>query len=179
MTLEEAILKAIEPVDATLFQLVATGPNVPDVATVDAYEASLGFALPAEFRALALGSLGGLYVRARDDAWPPVKEFDVVPVWMFLRGLALLGMATDIPQERLDLRFQLDEAKERGTTGFAPFLTIDGSHDVYGFGPAGEILIDDSDGTVIRSDEQDLGTLYTQLIAELIERQRMGAKQGS
>lgn len=172
MTLEQTVLAAIEPVDATLFQLVATGPNVPSETDMLAYESALGFSLPAEFRSLTLGSLGGLYVRARDEAWPAVAEFDIVPTWMFLRGVALYGMATDIPQERLDLRFQLDEAKERGARGFAPVLRVDGDDQVYGFGPDGTILVDDGAGAISAAVEQDFGALYTRLIAELIERQK-------
>jgi hypothetical protein len=82
-------------------------------------------------------------------------------------------MATDLTQERLDLRFQLDEARERGLDDFAPFMLIDGSRAVYGFDAAGRIVVNDTDtDTVENSDEQDVGTLYTREIAELIERQR-------
>lgn len=176
MTLAEQILAAIEPVDAQLFQLVATGPNVPSEADVAAFEEHVGFALPPEFRDLLLGALGGLYVRATEEAWPPVAEFEVAPAWRFLRGVALLGMATDIPEERLDIRFQFDEARERGVAGFVPFLTVDGSLQVYGFDRDGRILLNDTDGeTVALADEQDVGALYTREIAELIERQRQVA----
>ena len=173
MTLAEQILAAIEPVDAQLFQLVATGPNVPSEADVAAVEERLGFGLPPEFRALVLSALGGLYVRATDEAWPPLAEFDVAPTWRFLRGVALLGMATDIPQERLDLRFQLDEARERGLDDFAPFLILDGSLTVYGFDRAGRIVVNDTEtDSVELSTEQDLGALYTREIADLIARQQ-------
>ena len=177
VTLEQTVLAAIEPVDAALFQLVATGPNVPSEADMLGYESALGFALPAAFRALTLGSLGGLYVRARDEAWPAVAEFDIVPAWMFLRGVAIYGMATDIPQERLDLRFQLDEANERGAHGFAPVLRVDGDDQVYGFGADGTLLVEDGNGTVSAAEEQDFGTLYARLIAELIERQKQAPRQ--
>jgi hypothetical protein len=173
MTLSEQIVAAIEPVDATLFQLVAAGPNVPSEAEVAEYERRLGFSLPTGFRELVLSSLGGLYVRATDAAWPPMAEFDIVPQWRFLRGVALLGMATDNPEERLDLRFQLDEARERGLTDFAPVMRLDGSGTIWGFDPDGRILVNDTeDDTVELSDEQDLGTLYAREITALIERQR-------
>ena len=175
MTLSDAILAAIEPVDASLFQLVATGPNAPAESNVADYESALGFALPTEFRELVLSPLGGLYVRATEAAWPSIAEFDVAPIWRFRRGVALLGMATDNPEERLDLRFQLDEARERGTTGFAPFMKVDGDATVWGFDASGAILTDDGEGTVTASDEQDLGTLYTREIAALIERQQQVA----
>ena len=118
-------------------------------------------------------ALGGLYVRATEESWPPVEPLEVAPTWRFLRGVALLGMATDIPQERLDIRFQLAAARERGLTDFAPFLIVDGSRAVHGFDRDGRIVVNDTDSdTVEVSDEQDLGTLYTREIAELIARQR-------
>lgn len=173
MTLSEQILAAIKPVDAELFQLVASGPNVPSEADVAALEERIGFDLPSEFRELVLSALGGLYVRATDEAWPPVAAFEVVPAWRFLRGVALLGMPTDLTQERLDLRFQLEEARERGLVDFAPFMIIDGSRTVYGFDAAGRIVVNDTDtDSVELSDEQDLGTLYTREIAELVDRPR-------
>lgn len=173
MTLAEQILAAIEPVDAQLFQLVATGPNVPSETDVAAFEQKAGFALPAEFRALLLSALGGLYVRATEEAWPSVEPLEVAPTWRFLRGVALLGMATDIPEERLDIRFQLEEARERGLDDFLPVMTIDGSRTVYGFDRDGRLLVNDLDtDTVEPTEEQDLGTLYTREIADLIARQR-------
>lgn len=178
-SLDDAILKAIEPVDATLFELVATGPNVPAESDVAAYESSLGFALPVDFRALVLSALGGLYVRARPEAWPLHEEYDIAPAWTFLRGVALFGMATDIPEERLDLRFQLSEAQERGRTGFAPALKIDGDIGMWGFDPSGAILREDEAGHVEADPEQDFGALYAREIAGLIERQARVAGDGA
>ena len=175
MTLNDDILAAIKPVDAALFQLVATGPNVPAEADVAALEKTAGFALPAEFRALLMNALGGLYIRATPEAWPPVEAFDVAPSWRFWRGIALLGMATDLTEERLDIRFQLEEARERGLTTFIPFMTMDGAPTVWGFDPDGRIQVNDDDADLRLEDEQNLGALYTREIAALIERQRQVA----
>lgn len=170
LTLSDHILKAIEPVDATLFELVATGPNQPTPAEVDAYESSLGFALPDYFRELVLSPLGGLYVRARETAWPSPGSLEVVESGYFLRGVAILGMATDNPLERLDLRFALQQVQAEGTRDFAPVLVLDGDNGVYGFDSHGGIQFE-VDGSISESDEQDFAALYTREIAGLIARQ--------
>lgn len=169
-SLSDAILKAIEPVDATLFELVATGPNLPAPADVDAYEASLGFPLPTYFRELVLSPLGGLYVRAREASWPRPSQLAVVETGYFLRGIAILGMATDNPIERLDLRVALQQVQAEGTRDFAPVLVLDGDNGVYGFDSRGDIQFE-VDGSISESDEQDFAALYTREVAGLIERQ--------
>lgn len=170
LTLSDHILTAIEPVDATLFDLVATGPNLPAPAEVDAYESTLGFALPDYFRDLILSPLGGLYVRARESAWPHPENLEIVESGYFLRGVAILGMATDNPLERLDLRFALQQVQAEGTRDFAPVLVLDGDNGVYGFDPRGGIMFE-VDGSISKSDEQDFAALYTREIEGLVARQ--------
>jgi hypothetical protein len=88
-----------------------------------------------------------------------------------MRGVAILGMATNNPLERLDLRHEFARAREQGLDDFAPVLTIDGDDGVYGFDSSGAIRHARA-GVMSPSDGGDFGDLYEREIAALITRQQ-------
>ena len=76
--------------DAKSFYVVACQGNEPSEADLAAFEASVGFRLPTEFRQFTMSPLGGLYIEVREELWPRPKGYDVGPFWSFLFGLKVL-----------------------------------------------------------------------------------------
>jgi hypothetical protein len=145
----EAILRKHMDGEFSLFACGAEG--APSEADIAAFETTIGFALPGEFRAFSKSPLGGLYVEVKEEIWPRPKEFDVGPFWSFLYGLFVYGFGREIP-EWMDIRRQA-EAFRRETEAWmdlqpeafrreskqVPFLKIIGDADVYCFGEDGRI----------------------------------------
>lgn len=155
----------LSPIDTQYFQAIA-GAASPE--SFDAYENAVGFKLPAEFRSLSLSKLGGLYITARDEVWPPAKLFDVGPAWTFWRGVMVFGVAPDVP-DWLSLNVMLAEVREQGIDDFAPVLKVEGDSTLYGFRPDGSISV--FDGYELTPDEAgSFFELYKREIDALVER---------
>ena len=112
----------------------------PDGSVIDAFEAQIGFALPAEFREFASHPLGGLYLEVKEHLWPRAEASAVGPFWSFLYGLQVYGLSAETP-EWLDMRQAWEEMSEDGSPELVPFLRIVGDADPYCFTRDGGIVI--------------------------------------
>ncbi|HZL90211.1 MAG TPA: SMI1/KNR4 family protein [Pirellulaceae bacterium] len=125
--------------DRESFSIFACQGNEPTESNVAAFEATIGFRLPDEFREFTMSPLGGLYMEVKEELWPRPKLYDVGPFWSFLYGLNVFGIAADIP-EMLDIRVQTSAMATEGFTGLVPFLQRIGDANKYCFRPSGEIV---------------------------------------
>ena len=163
------IWEILDPVDSAYFEVVAA--PAPDAAAIASLEAAVGFPLPAAFTAFCQRT-NGLCVMAREEGWPPAKEFDVGPAWTFWRGVVLLGIdAPELP-EWASISAQQRQLAEAGLPGILPVLKIvgDGSR-IWGVDQAGAVVaIDDwADPEPVGGDLIDL---YAEQIADLMRRQQ-------
>lgn len=138
MALED-IYSYFREYDRASFAIFACQGNEPSEADVAAFEATVGFRLPEEFREFTMSALGGLYMEVKEEIWPRPKLYDVGPFWSFLYGLKVFGIAEDIP-EMLDIRVQTSEMSAAGFTALVPFLQRVGDANKYCFDPKGQIL---------------------------------------
>jgi hypothetical protein len=151
--------------DKLSYLAVACQGHEPSESDVAAFEMTVGFRLPDEFREFTMSSLGGLYLEVREELWRRAKEFDVGPFWSFLYGIKVFGIAEDIP-DWLDLRVQYREMKESGVTGLVPFLQLVGNADCYCFDSTGSIIEwshDDPD------ERRTISTTFSELLMREIE----------
>jgi hypothetical protein len=125
--------------DKSSYYAVACRGHEPSEEDVAAFEASVGFRLPDEFRGITMSPLGGLYLEVREEFWRRAKEFDVGPFWSFLYGIKVFGIAEGIP-DWLDIRSQYKELSERRVYGLVPFLQLVGDADCYCFNSNGGIV---------------------------------------
>lgn len=125
--------------DKSSYYAVACRGHEPSENDIAAFEASVGFRLPEEYREFTMSSLGGLYLEVREELWRRAKEFDVGPFWSFLYGIKVFGIAEDIP-DWLDLRVKYREFCESGVNGLVPFLQLVGDADCFCFDSAGAII---------------------------------------
>lgn len=125
--------------DKESYRVMACQGNEPSEDDVAAFEATVGFCLPEEFRAFTMSPLGGLYLEVLEALWRRPKEFDVGPFWSFLYGIKVFGIAEGIP-ELLDIRVQHQEMKEAGVDGLVPFLQLIGDADCFCFNAMGDIV---------------------------------------
>ena len=126
--------------DREKYDLFAQQGNEPTIEDVSAFEKRASLSLPQEFREFAIHPLGGLYVEAKEEIWPPAKAYDVGPFWSFLRGVMVYSLSAEAP-EWLQLEHAWNEMKEAGYPEFVPFLKILGDADPYCFTRNGGIVI--------------------------------------
>ena len=125
--------------DKSSYYAVACKGHEPSDDDVTAFETTVGFRLPEEFREFTMSSLGGLYLEVREELWRRAKQFDVGPFWSFLYGIKVFGIAEDIPGW-LDIRVQFKEMKDSGVPDLVPFLQLVGNADCYCFDSTGRII---------------------------------------
>ena len=146
-----AIVKAawsiLEPVELEDFEVFA---GAAEAQRYDAYQRSLGFTLPDEFRQFCLSDLGGVYITAREAIWPPAREFDVGPAWTFWRGAMVFGLGAEVP-EWLSLEAKLRQVREQEIDAFAPIFKVEGSPCLYGYRPDHSLAV--FDGYELEADE--------------------------
>ncbi len=82
-------------------------------AEVAALEATLGWPLPPELRALYL-AWGALIVDVAEDVWPRPRDLDVLPAWRFDPGVVVLGPGANLPSTLAVAAARTDEMAARG-----------------------------------------------------------------
>jgi hypothetical protein len=122
--------------DKESFAVFTCQGNEPSEADVEAFERTVGFRLPDEFRDFTMSALGGLYMEVREELWPRADLYAVGPFWSFLYGLKVFGISADIP-EWLDLRVQYVEL---GQPKLVPFLEVVGDPNPWCFESTGRIV---------------------------------------
>ncbi|QJE94732.1 SMI1/KNR4 family protein [Luteolibacter luteus] len=134
------IIRYVETHDRGLYRIFAQQGSEPSPAEISAFESEIGFALPDEFRELAIHPLGGLYISASEEVWPEPEPYSVGPMWSFLRGLLVYSLSSAAP-DWLHMRSAWQEMKNAGAGDLVPFLKILGDADPYCFTPEGKIVI--------------------------------------
>ena len=99
--------------DRASFAIFACQGSEPSEQDIAAFEATIGFRLPEEFRQFTMSALGGLYMEVKEELWPRPQLYEVGPFWSFLYGIKVFGIAQDIP-EMLDIRVQTTEMATAG-----------------------------------------------------------------
>jgi hypothetical protein len=125
--------------DRSSFEVFACQGNEPSEDDIVAFEATIGFPLPSDFREFTMSPLGGLYMAVKEELWPRPQLYDVGPFWSFLYGLKVFGIAEGIP-DVLDIRIATAEMRSEGFSDIVPFLQRIGDADKYCFNEAGRII---------------------------------------
>jgi len=138
MSLDE-VFAHFESYDVESYEVMSCTGSEPGADDVAAFEETVGFGLPDEFREFTMSPLGGLYIEVREAHWPRPRELDVGAFWSFLYGIKVFGIAKDIPGW-LDIRVQYRQMVESGVTGLVPFLQRVNDADRFCFDAAGRIV---------------------------------------
>ena len=162
--------------DRSVYTVFACQGNEPSDEDIQAFEATIGFRLPDEFREFTKSPLGGLYLEVKEEHWPRPQLYQVGPFWSFLYGLKVFGIAADIP-EVLDIRLQTAELESAGYGGLVPCLQVIGDANMYCFNEAGEIVLWDRE---VPEESQPISETFSELllkeIGELEDRVQMEAR---
>jgi hypothetical protein len=161
-----------ETLDANLdgdYSVFACGPNAPKEEVLRAFEARLGYALPADFREFSMSPYGGIYIEVKEAIWPKSQPYDVGPFWSFLRGMMTYGFAKDIP-DWMDVRKQTARFQQSSGTKFVPFLKVIGDADVYCFDPDGAVRRWDHETSEAVIIDKTFVTVFADELSELRKR---------
>lgn len=112
-----AVLKFIEQLDDD-FQVFWSRTSPPSKALIDAAEKRLGAKLRDDHRAL-VRTMGAGAVLAKEEVWPRAKELDVRPLWQFLHGVEIFGVA---PQGNAPVVDVVVQSKERAPDADGVFV---------------------------------------------------------
>jgi hypothetical protein len=123
--------------DREVYRVTAGGRSAPSLAQLEAVEASLGCALPPEFREFTLSPLGGLYIEVLEAHWPRPKA-RTRPSWRDQFGLKIFGLSVPIPQW-LDLREEILQLPEE-ESDLIPCMARTGTNDRYCFDLDGQLV---------------------------------------
>ncbi len=175
----DALFTYFERYDADSFNVVACQGQEPSEADVAAFERTVGFRLPDDFRTFTKSPLGGLYVEVKEQLWPRPTEHDADgPLWSFLYGLKVFGIAAQMPPW-LDLRTQYDEFTANGAGGLVPFFQLVTAANAYCFDSAGRIIAwTPDDPHARRVVPMTFPDLLMREILELEERKTMKLSHG-
>jgi hypothetical protein len=126
--------------DKRSFAVFAQQGSEPTGAVVAAFEQTIGFDLPDEFREFAIHALGGLYMEVHEELWPRPQLYAVGPFWSFLYGLQVYSLSPGAP-DWLRIEHAWNEMADQGYPKLVPFLRIIGDADPYCFTEKQKIVI--------------------------------------
>ena len=132
----EALLRCV--VDKKTFKFIAAHSGRPSAQDITAFEQTIGFSLPKDYRAFAMSGFGCLFVEANETIWPRPKEGAIVPLWHLKYALYVYGLSAGVP-DYMDIRKQFAVFSKRGRR-IVPFLRLEGSLDHYCFTPEAGIV---------------------------------------
>jgi len=138
MTLED-LYRYFEHYDANAYNVASCQGQEPLEDHVVAFEQTIGFRLPDDFREFTKSPLGGLYVEVKEELWPRQTENDAAPFWSFLYGFKVFGIAIDIPPW-LDIRQRYEALRADGVADLVPLLQRVADPGAYCFDHMGRII---------------------------------------
>lgn len=162
--------KFVKSYDKAVYRLMACGRDAPSESRWAAFEKSIDFEFPAEFREFMLSPLGGLCLEVDEDLWPrPDPEALVGENRLY--SVKVFGIGAGVPAW-LDLREEL-EALPPEELDIVPFMGLGSEPERYCF---------DLDDQIIRwspldgSREVLKETFYSLLLREIaaLEERRQG-----
>jgi hypothetical protein len=103
-----------------VYRLVASGRSAPNEARLDAFEVSIDFRFPAEFREFTLSPMGGLCLEVFDDLWQRPSPTQPSGDWRSLYSVKVFGIGIGVPRW-LDLRAELADLPEE-ESDLIPFM---------------------------------------------------------
>lgn len=172
----DAVLKQYVDDDLSMF---ACGKDAPSEADLRAFESSIGFPLPADFRHFSKTPIGGIFIQAKESVWPRGTELQVGPFWSFLYGMFVFGFGNGIP-EWMDIRAATPNFRGDSGTNYVPCLKVMGNPDVYCFDPEGRVRQWDHETGEAEIQEGSFLDLFTREVIELRKRKdRMKAGEGA
>ncbi len=130
--------------DSKTYVLFAAGGTAPDELELQKYEEKFSLKFPDDLKELLVSPLSGMYFEVKEDVWPHAKQFDIGPMWSFMRGIVMFGVATETP-EFMNLYTKTEELQELGFTEHIPFMYILGDDkNIYCFDKDEKIVIIDA-----------------------------------
>jgi hypothetical protein len=156
----EALLRCV--VDKKTFNFIAAQSGRPSEPVVAAFEQTIGFRLPQDYRTFAMSGFGCLFVEVNESVWPRPNEGAIVPAWHLKCALYVYGLSADVP-DFMDIRKQF-AGFSKGGRRIVPFLRLEGSLDHYCFSPEGGIVLWRSD----TRDTQAVDLTFTALLLKEI-----------
>lgn len=115
--------------------LFAPGPP-PDRQQIAAFCQSIDCDLPEDYVCLLANDINGLYVEARESAWPRKRGGRA---WMLQHGLVVYGLDAGLP-DWINLREQVGPFRHETGTALTPCMKAIGSADPYCFDREGRLL---------------------------------------
>lgn len=126
-------------VDKPTFNFTAARSGRPSEQDLIAFEETIGFALPADFRRYVRTGFGCLFLEVKETVWPRPQAGAIVPAWHLKHGLYVYGLSSSVP-DYMDIRKQF-AVFSKGGRRIVPFLRIEGSLDHHCFTPEGGIAL--------------------------------------
>lgn len=99
----------------------------------------LGVPMPADVLAHLTGQFPGVYVEAKEEVWPRVKEFSVGPFWSFLYGLHTFTASPD-SEDWMRINFVANQLHKETGKKVLPVLKVVGDADLYCFNENSELV---------------------------------------
>jgi hypothetical protein len=124
-----ARIKAIEDDEFSFF---AALNNPPETVSIQAAEKRLGVQFTPEHREL-VETIGCFALVASEEVWPLPKAGEIRPIWQFLRGIELFGVAPQCPTA-LDIVKQAEAWRPAGRRKLIPAARLVGGSTVIGYG---------------------------------------------
>ena len=109
----------VKTYNIAVYRLMASGRSAPSAERFEAFEESIDFDFPDDFREFSLSPLGGLSFRVCEDLWPAPESEDAED-WHRLFGINVFGIGAGVPPW-LDLREELS-ALPAEETDLVPFM---------------------------------------------------------
>ena len=156
----DALLRCV--FDKKTFTVTAAQSGRPSEQEITAFEQTIGFGLPQDYRAFARSGFGCLFVEVNESIWPRPKVGSIVPAWHLKYALYVYGLSSGVP-DFMDIRKQF-ALFAKGGRRIVPFLRLEGSLDHYCFSPDGGIVLRQS-GT---RDTQVIEHTFTELLLKEI-----------
>ncbi len=146
-----------EHLDDDFVVLFAPEPPPPP-GVIAAFGAQIGCALPDDFTALLGSEANGLYVEAKETAWPRRQGGRF---WMLQHALLTFGLDGGLP-DWVELRAEVARFRAQTQTTLTPCMRTIGSNDPYCF---------DGGGALLRWDHEErrsapVGTSFFEALAE-------------
>lgn len=133
--------RALTDLPDDAYRVAVSSQHPATEAEVAALEAELGWALPAELRALYL-RWGALIVEVAEAVWPRPAAMDVLPRWRFDPGVIVLGVGAALPPALTAAAARTEAHRARGEL---PWLRRPGG-ELAVLTPAGAAWCEDDDG---------------------------------